>query len=81
MRREIQSTYKGVGNLKSSLEQGGKLGALAFDSFAKAVLNTNVYIKQSSSLLDEMATSMKNTIKWGITSSVFNNLTNSLQKA
>ena len=81
VRREIQSTYNGVGNLKSSLEQGGKLGALAFDSFAKAVLNTNVYIKQSSSLLDEMATSMKNTIKWGITSSVFNNLTNSLQKA
>jgi TP901 family phage tail tape measure protein len=81
VRREIQTTYKGVDNLKNNLEQGGKLGTTAFNSFAKAVLNTNVYIKQSSSLLDEMATSMKNTIKWGITSSLFNNLTGSLQKA
>jgi hypothetical protein len=28
-----------------------------------------------------MATSMANTVKWGITSSIFNNITGSIQKA
>ena len=38
-------------------------------------------IKQSSKLLDDMATTFKNTVRYGISSSVFNNLSNSIQKA
>ena len=81
VRKEIDNSFFGMQNLKRSMEMGGAAGAMAFNSFSKAVLNTNVYVKQTSKLLDEMAVSLKNTVKWGITSSLFNNLTGSLQKA
>ena len=81
VRKEIDNSFFGMQKLKRSMEMGGSAGAMAFNSFSKAVLNTNVYVKQTSKLLDEMAVSLKNTVKWGITSSLFNNLTGSLQKA
>lgn len=81
VRSEIISTFDSVKKLQSQLEKGGAGGVLAFNSLAKSVLNTNVYIKQSNALMNEMATSFKNTVKWGISSSVFNSLTGSLQKA
>ena len=68
-------------SLKNSLIQGGAAGQAAFNNFATSVLNTNVQLRQSSKLLDGMATSMANTVKWGITSSIFNNITGSIQKA
>ena len=37
--------------------------------------------KNTNKLLDAMATSMANTVKWGITSSIFNNITSQIQKA
>ena len=48
---------------------------------ASQVLNTNLQLKQTNKLLDDMATSMANTVKWGITSSIFNNMTRSVQDA
>lgn len=81
VRNEITSTFDSVKKLQSQLERGGAGGVLAFNSLAKSILNTNVYIKQNNALMNEMATSFKNTVKWGISSSVFNSLTGSLQKA
>ena len=45
------------------------------------ILKTNVQLKQSNKLLDDMATSMANTVKWGVTSSIFNTITQSISKA
>ena len=45
------------------------------------MFKTNTQIKQTNKLLNSMATSMANTVKWGITSSIFNNITGSIQKA
>ena len=81
VRNEINKAWQGASGLQSALSLGGKEGATAFNSFSKAVLNTNVNLKQGNELLNEMATSFKNTVKWGISSSVFNSLTSSLQKA
>ena len=81
VRHQINSILQGANSLQTALYAGGEKGVVAFNSLAKSVLNTNVYLKQGSALLNEMATSMKNTVKWGITSSIFNNLTGSLQKA
>lgn len=81
VRNEINKTWHGASGLQAALLQGGKAGATAFNSFAKTVLNTNINLKRSNELLNEMAISFKNTVKWGISSSLFNNLTGSLQKA
>ena len=77
--RGIKETYGSVDKLRQNLEQAGK-GA-QFNKLATEILHTNVQLKQSNKLLDEMATSMANTVKWGITASIFNNITNQIQKA
>ena len=77
----IKTTFGSVSNLRIALEQSGKVGSDAYNQVASSILNTNLQLKQSNKLLDDMATSMANTVKWGITSSIFNNLTGSIQKA
>ena len=79
--QSIKATYGNMGNLQKKFEAMGDAGARGYNAIAREVLNTNLQLKQSSKLLDDMAVSMGNTIKWGLTSSVFNNLTGSLQKA
>ena len=78
---EIKTAYGGVNNLKTALEKSGNVGASAYNKVASSLLTTNMQLKQSSKLLDSMAVSMANTVKWGITSSIFNNMTQSIQKA
>lgn len=77
----IKNTYGSVSQLKTSLEASGTVGATAYNKVASAVLNTNLQLKQSNKLLDNMAITMANTVKWGITSSIFNNITSSIQQA
>ena len=77
----IVKTYGSVGNLKRILEQSGSGGANAFNTFSRAVLNTNLQLSKSNKLLDDMADTMSKTVKWGVASSIFNNITNSIQKA
>ena len=77
----IKGTYGSVQNLQQALVKSGSAGATAYNNFAMQVLNTNVQLKQTSSTLDKMAITLKNTIRFGISSSIFNNLTNSIQKA
>ena len=81
LNNSIKTTYGSVGNLKKSLEQSGAAGSRAFNKLASDVLNTNLQLKQSSKFLDDMATSFANTVKWGISSSIFNSMTSSIQKA
>lgn len=77
----IKQTFGNVSKLKQKLAENGPAGTQAFNKVASAVLNTNLQLKQSNKLLDEMATSMANTVKWGITSAVFNNISGAIQQA
>ena len=77
----IKSTFGSVQQLKAQMEASGASGAAAYNKVASAVLNTNLQLKQSNKLLDNMATTMANTVKWGITSSIFNKITGSIQEA
>lgn len=88
LNNSIKTTYGSVEQLRTSFTLAGNAGstgavtaATAYNKFASSVLNTNLQLKQSNKLLDEMATTMSNTVKWGITSSIFNNITGSIQKA
>ena len=78
---EIHNAYGNVQNLQKALAQSGTIGTAAYNNFASAILNTNIELKQTSATLDKMAITLKNTIRYGISSSIFNNLTNSIQKA
>ena len=77
----IKNTYGNVNNLRTAMEKSGASGTAAFEKVMGSVLTTNTQLKQSSKLLDSMAQSFANTVKWGITSSIFNNFTSSVRKA
>jgi hypothetical protein len=59
----------------------GASGQAAFNNVATQILNTNVQLRQSNKLLDSLATSFANTVKWSITSSIVNNISSSIQSA
>lgn len=59
----------------------GVAGQTAFRNITSQVLTTNMQLKQTHSLLDSMAVTMKNTIKWSISSAVMNSFTGSIQQA
>ena len=75
----INKSYGNLGNLKSQLDSIG--AGRAFNILTKDVLNTNIQLKKSKTLLDDLAQTMTNTVKWGITSSIFNTMTDSIQNA
>lgn len=59
----------------------GVAGQTAFRNVTTQILTTNMQLKQTHSLLDSMAVTMKNTIKWSISSAVMNSFTGSIQQA
>lgn len=84
----IQTFHKTLSEAGSSVEQvysafskAGSVGENAFRTLSNQVLNTNVQLKQSHTLLDNMATTLANTVKWNVASSAVNSLSNSVQQA
>lgn len=59
----------------------GAAGQAAFRNVTSQILTTNMQLKQTHNFLNNMATTMANTVKWGVASSVMNNFTGSVQKA
>lgn len=52
-----------------------------YEQFSRTIIEGNTHLRQTNKLLDKMAVTMANTVRFGISSSIFNNLTNSIQKA
>lgn len=71
----------GLKEIYNQFSSIGTVGQQAFRNMTTQILTTNMQLKQSHKLLDEMATTMANTVKWGVASSIMNNFTGSVQKA
>lgn len=67
--------------LANNFSKAGAAGAAAFRSLTTNVLTTKIQIKETHKLLDDMGKTMSNTIKWGLSSSAWNTMTGSFQKA
>ena len=79
--QELTKSGLTLKSIKADFANAGTQGSMAYNRLAQSVLGTNLQLKESNKLLDSMATTMANTIKWGITSSIFNTITNSISKA
>ena len=77
----IRQAFGNMSNFKKELTSIGPEGAAAYNQITGAILNTNTQLRTGSKLLNDMATSMGNTVKWGITAGIFNNITRSIQSA
>lgn len=78
---ELQKSGTSLIQLQASLNNAGPIGQMAFKNLAVEVFSTNQHLKQSHTLLDSMAKTLGNTIKWSIASSAINNITGSIQQA
>lgn len=70
-----------VNRIYKDFNMAGQAGRNAFRNITSDILTTNMQLKQTHTLLDNMATTMANTIKWGVASSVMNTFTGSVQQA
>jgi hypothetical protein len=67
--------------LISNLGQGGSAGQAAFEQMTAAIARTQVPLRQTSALLKDMATTLKNTVKWELSSSAVHGLESALSGA
>jgi len=65
----------------NDMQKLGVLGVQTTNGIAMGAATMNNSFRESHKLLDDMARSFKNTIKWGINSSIVNSFSNSIQKA
>lgn len=77
----IKKSYNSVGDLKKALSGAGAEGRVAFNQLATQILHANTQIKEGNALLNDFADTFGKTVKYGIASSIFNNIKNSLQQA
>lgn len=79
--QELKNSGLTLKTIQADFNRIGTQGTDAYNRLAQAVLGTNQQLKQSSKLLNDMFTTFKNTVRYGISSSIFNNMANSIQKA
>lgn len=70
-----------IQKIHADLARTGTAGQNAFRNMTSQILTTNMKLKESHTLIDSMATTMANTIKWGAASSVMNSFTGTVRRA
>lgn len=75
-----QSGYR-ISDYKDALLTLGPEGSQAFATLAQSITMAEVPLKRSSALLTEFATTLKNTARWQISSSILHGFMGSLQSA
>ena len=79
--QELKKSNITLDQIYAGMSKAGYAGEAAFRKTATQVLTTNTQLKQSHKILDDIAKTMGNTVKWGIASSAMNTFTSSVQKA
>ena len=79
--RVLKESGSSMDQVYAAFKNAGSAGIATFNSISSSVLNTNIQLRQSHTLLDKMATTLGNTIKWNAASSVVNGLTRSVEQA
>lgn len=70
-----------INKIYNDFNSAGSAGQTAFKNMTTQILTTNMQLKQTHSFLENMATTLSNTIKWNIASGAMNALTNNVQQA
>lgn len=68
-------------SLQKGFSSAGVAGQQAFNNVLGTVTKLDTGIKSTSSMLDKLFNTMSNTVRWGVTSSIFNQFTQQIQNA
>lgn len=77
----IERSYGSLNTLQAKLSGAGDVGTIAFRKICTEIITTNSYIKKTDALISKIATTLGNTLKWNISSSIINRMTGSIQEA
>lgn len=70
-----------LANFTSNISKLGVEGPAVYRNLTNSLIQNNKELKQSSKLIDKMADTLANTIRWSIASTAINSVTSSIQKA
>lgn len=79
--QELQKSGKSIQQYATSLNNLGADGRQAFMQVAKAIMSAEQPLKRSNELMDKLWITMKNTMRWQITTNALNTFTGSLETA
>lgn len=79
--KSLSSGAKDLAYYRQQLEKLGPTGVQAFGQLAQSIMQAEIPIKQTQSLLDEFATTLKNTARWQIASSAIHGVQSAIQSA
>ena len=77
----MQKSDMSLQKYQKMLSNLGPAGDKAFSQLALSVVNSEIPLKRSSKLLNEMWTTMKNTARWQLSASILQGFTGAIQKA
>lgn len=79
--QELKKENKSIKDIYHSFNKAGVEGQKAFTNLATTLMTVNAPLKQSHKVLNEIATTLSNTLKWNIASGAINKLTGSVKEA
>lgn len=79
--KQLMQSKTSLQQIYNSMAAIGPMGERTFRTVAAEVLTTNTQMQRTETILDKMATTMGNTLKWGVSSSIMKNFTTSVQQA
>lgn len=79
--KSLESNHTNLQKVVQDLMSMGTSGQVAVGQLSATFGQMGTTIKKTNKFLDEMATTMKNTVKWGISSGIWNEMLSSTQKA
>lgn len=79
--KSIAKSGMSLKEVQAGLHQFGVQGDMAFVSATSNLLRMDSVARNTNTTFDKMFTTLKNTITWGLSSALWNNMTGSIQKA
>ena len=79
--KELSKSGYSLKDLAKEWKNAGVAGQQTLNSLTASLMTSNRHLKESSALLDKMANTLSNTIRWSIASSAINSVTGAVQKA
>ena len=77
----LSKTDRTVNTIYSDFSKAGAVGREAFTQMTSSIVTTNAKLTETKTIISAMGETMANTVRWGITSSIMNSFTNSVQQA
>lgn len=81
LNKSLKDSGTNLQKVYNEYKKAGSAGEGAFRAMSSKLLDTNIKLKETSGLFKEIGTTLKNSIKWNIASSIINTFSGKVQEA